>query len=138
MKSQPANYPFILETLPIFRTLLEQSKEQGAAFQIHMVEYSGGGEGNFQCLLGQRLSAHQRRDRWRHSIACYSIVRQEKLYRCMHWNRALVNMPPAQARAMLLFMHYVYARLLKAEEHRHNAYRTMVTLFRKQSARFWG
>ncbi len=46
--------------------------------------------------------------------------------------QALVNMAPAQARAMLLFMHYVYARLLKVEEHRHNAYRTVVTLFRKQ------
>ncbi len=47
--------------------------------------------------------------------------------------QALVNMPPpAQARAMLLFMHYVYARLLKVKQHRHNAYRTVVTLFRKQ------
>lgn len=46
--------------------------------------------------------------------------------------QALVNMSPAQARAMLLFMHYACARLLQIEEHRHNAYRTVATLFKKQ------
>ena len=46
--------------------------------------------------------------------------------------QALVNMPPAQAKSMVMFIHYVYARLLQDPEHRANAYRTPVSLFTRQ------
>ena len=46
--------------------------------------------------------------------------------------QALIKMPPKEARAMLMFMHYVFGRLLQRPEHRANAYRTPVSLFRKQ------
>lgn len=46
--------------------------------------------------------------------------------------QALVNMPPAQARGMLMLMHYVYGRLLQNPAHRANAYKTPVSLFTKQ------
>ena len=46
--------------------------------------------------------------------------------------QALVNMPPAQAKGMVMFIHYVYGRLLQNPEHRANAYRTPVSLFTKQ------
>ncbi|MBD8876199.1 winged helix-turn-helix domain-containing protein [Roseibium polysiphoniae] len=46
--------------------------------------------------------------------------------------QALVNMPPAQARGMVMLMHYVYGRLLQNRKHRANAYRTPVSLFSKQ------
>lgn len=38
MQSKLINYRFILETLPTFRTLLEQGKAQGSNFQMVMVE----------------------------------------------------------------------------------------------------
>jgi DNA-binding winged helix-turn-helix (wHTH) protein len=46
--------------------------------------------------------------------------------------QALVNMPPAQAKGMLMLTHYVYGRLLQNPVHRANAYRTPVSLFTRQ------
>ena len=44
----------------------------------------------------------------------------------------LVGMSRKQAQGMLLYMHYVYGRLLQNPQHRQNAYRTSFTLFTKQ------
>lgn len=44
----------------------------------------------------------------------------------------LVKMSRKQAQGMLLYMHYVYGRLLQNPDHRQNAYRTSCTLFTKQ------
>ncbi len=46
--------------------------------------------------------------------------------------QALVNMPPAQAKGMMMLMHYVYGRLYKMPSHIANAYRTPISLFSKQ------
>lgn len=44
----------------------------------------------------------------------------------------LVGMSRKQAQGMLLYMHYVYGRLLQNPQHRQNAYRTSFTLFTRQ------
>jgi len=119
------------EGLAAINQALERCKT-GSQFEVYLQV--------LKCEALAAVNAREELDRVLHHI-CSNVpqieVLMQFLFTCAERpakaaQQALVNMSTVQAKAMLMFTHYVYARLLVNPEHRANAYRTPLSLLQKQ------